>query len=255
MDLQKSSMNTLRMRRKILEAAFRSGEGHVASAYSVLELITGIYNHKGFRNNVSSRFLLSKGHASLALYAVLSDSQLISDSWVDDFCKTDSAFGGHPDSSKIPEIEISSGSLGHGLPLAVGYCLSQRATDKSGDIIVLVGDGELNEGSNWESLMVAAHHKLNNLHIFVDLNHSGDRAISLGNLSDKFLAFGCEVGEINGHDISMVQDEIDRKSESVKVTIANTIKGFGIREMESNPEWHHKAPDEKQFKAFLEQLS
>ena len=131
----------------------------------------------------------------------------------------------------------------------------QKNLDKSGDIIVLVGDGELNEGSNWESLMVAAHHKLNNLHIFVDFNHSGDRAISLGNLPEKFASFGCDVREIDGHDISKVQAEMDRKSERVKVTIANTIKGFGIREMESNPEWHHKVPNKIQFKAFLEQLS
>ena len=243
------------MRRKILEAAFLAGEGHIASAYSVLEVIAGIYSHQIFRSNEASKFLLSKGHASLALYSVLNEMQLIPDSWVQNFCKIDSDFGGHPDSSKIPEIEISSGSLGHGLPIAVGYCLSQRATDKSGDIIVLVGDGELNEGSNWESLMVAAHHKLNNLHIFVDFNHSGDRAISLGNLPEKFASFGCDVREIDGHDISKVQAEMDRKSERVKVTIANTIKGFGIREMESNPEWHHKVPNKIQFKAFLEQLS
>jgi len=242
------------MRRDILKAAHLAGEGHIASAFSVLEIIYGIYTSDKFANNRDSRFMLSKGHASLALYAVLGDRKLIPDTWVQDFCKINSAFGGHPDSTRIPEIQISAGSLGHGLPFAVGVCLSQRAKNRNGDVIVLIGDGELNEGTNWESLLVAAHHKLSNLHIFVDLNNSGERAVSLGNLVAKFEAFECNVSEIDGHDIELIHKELERKSDKIKVSIARTIKGFGVLDMENNPEWHHKVPDEKQFLAFMEEL-
>jgi len=242
------------MRKSILTAAFNAGEGHIASAFSILELIDAVYSSIPLAGGGPNWFVLSKGHASLALYAVLENRGLISSDWVENFCKFDSRFGGHPDSVKIPEIAISSGSLGHGLPFSVGLALANRARASVGKIVVLVGDGELNEGSNWEALLVADHYRLDNLQIIVDFNHSGDRAIELGSLVDKFSSFGCQVAEVEGHDTIDISKALLGHSSKVKVLVAKTIKGFGIAEMQSNPEWHHKAPNRDQFDEFLREL-
>lgn len=243
------------MRRDILRAAFNAGEGHIASAFSILEVVDCIYESFNIGLTKRDTFILSKGHASLAIYAVLSNKGLIHKDWVEEFCQFNSDFGGHPDSLKIPEVAISSGSLGHGLPFAVGIALAKKAEFEEGNVIVLVGDGELNEGSNWESLLVANHHNLYNLHIMVDFNHSGDRAISLGKLKSKFEAFGCDVAEVDGHEPESITQVILRESNLIKVTIANTVKGFGLQEMRNNPEWHHKVPDRDKFEIFMEELS
>jgi transketolase len=243
------------MRKDILRAAFNAGEGHVASAFSILEVLDSIYSNFEIGGEGKDRFVLSKGHASLAIYAVLSKHGLIHDGWVEEFCEFNSAFGGHPDSLRVPEIAISSGSLGHGLPLAVGMALAKKAEAGEGHVIVLVGDGELNEGSNWESMLVANHHTLDNLQIVVDFNHSGDRAIALGNLSMKFESFGCDVVEVEGHDLDAISRAITRETNLVKVTIAHTVKGNGLQEMQNNPEWHHKAPDRAKFESFMEELT
>ncbi|CAB4757495.1 unannotated protein [freshwater metagenome] len=243
-----------RMRRSILKAAFNAGEGHIASAFSILELVDAVYSTFSLEQNGPDKFVLSKGHASLALYAVLGEHGFISNDWVEDFCKLNSRYGGHPDSIQIPEISISSGSLGHGLPFAVGLALANRAKGVSSRVAVLVGDGELNEGSNWEALLVANHHKLDGFQVIVDFNHSGDRAIELGNLASKFTAFGCEVIEIEGHNSKIISEALVRKSHGVKAIIAKTIKGYGIHAMQGNPEWHHKAPNLEQFNTFIEEL-
>jgi transketolase len=242
------------MRRSILRAAFNAGEGHIASAYSILEIVEAVHTCFPIKREHSDIFVLSKGHASLALYAVLESHGLISNDWVNDFCKFDSSFGGHPDSLKIPQISLSSGSLGHGLPFAVGLALANKARGLRGRITVLVGDGELNEGSNWEALLVATHHKLDNLQLIVDFNHSGDRAINLGDLASKFSSFGCHVVEIEGHNIEQVSEALLSECSEVKAIIAHTIKGYGIAAMQGNPEWHHKAPNQEQFDIFNEEL-
>ena len=242
------------MRRDILKAAFNAGEGHIASAFSILEVVDCIYANFKISGGGKDKFILSKGHASLAIYAVLSRHGLIHQDWVEEFCDFNSDFGGHPDSLRIPEVAISSGSLGHGLPLAVGMALAKKAEMEDGVVVVLVGDGELNEGSNWESLLVASHHKLDNLHIVVDFNHSGDRAITLGRLGSKFESFGCDVAEVEGHKPDSISQIILRESNLVKVTIAHTVKGNGLQEMQNNPEWHHKAPDKAKFEEFMEEL-
>lgn len=243
------------MRRDIIRASFIAGEGHIASAFSILEIVESIYTNFQINGEGKDRFVLSKGHASLAIYAVLSKHKLIDRHWVEEFCKFDSDFGGHPDALKIPEIVNSSGSLGHGLPLAVGMAIAKKAKREEGNVIVLVGDGELNEGSNWESMFVASHHNLDNLNIIVDFNHSGDRAISLGKLRTKFESFGFDVLEVEGHESNSISQTILRKSNLVKVTIANTVKGYGLKEMQNNPEWHHKAPDKAKFEEFMEELA
>jgi transketolase len=181
------------LRKNILEAAFKAQEGHIPSAFSILEIVYGFYNrfHKEqlMIEGKKHHFILSKGHGSLALYAVLSHFGIISEDWKYTFASASSEYGGHPDSNKITGVEVSSGSLGHGLPIALGIALGKRIKKEDGRVYVLVGDGEINEGSNWESFLLLGKFNLRNLVVVVDCNDSGERALPLGSLSKKLEGF------------------------------------------------------------------
>src|SRR5581483_7210772 len=153
-----------------------------------------------------------------------------------------SPLGGHPDWKKVPGVEASTGSLGHGLPLAVGVAMGLRIRGIDRRVFTLVGDGECNEGSIWEASMLAAHHHLTNLTCIVDYNHSTDRALALGDIGEKFAAFGWKTVYVDGHD----HDEIFaalREPDAMRplAVVAETIKGRGYQPMENNPAWHHAA--------------
>ena len=258
MEISTEISNLKSLRRDILLAATKAKEGHIPSAYSILELIYGFYSlNIDLENKDRHRFVLSKGHGCLALYAVLSEFGHVSKDWKDNFSSFESAFGGHPDMNKIKGVEASTGSLGHGIGIALGIAYAQRLKKQKSNTFVLVGDGELNEGTAWESLMVANHHKLNNFVVIVDQNHSSDRAIDLGSLKNKFEAFGFSVQEINGHNLKEIEKIYTLNSEVMATPtafIAKTIKGYGISEMENNPAYHHAYPEKDQLTAFLEQL-
>jgi transketolase len=247
------------LRRDILIAATSAKEGHIPSAYSILELVFGFYvENKIIDNKEMNRFVLSKGHGSLALYAVLAEFGFVGKEWVNNFARYDSNFGGHPDMNKINEVEASTGSLGHGIGIALGIAYAQRVRKQSFNTYVLVGDGELNEGTIWESLLVASHHKLTNFVVIIDQNHSSDRAIDLGSIKNKFEAFGFMVKEIDGHNLEEVKSIYIFDTKSITkpiVFIANTTKGYGISEMENNPAYHHAYPNEDQFIGFLKELT
>ena len=183
-------MDVNELKKRIVIAAYRAGEGHIASAFSILDILYVLHTQI---LGPDDRFILSKGHASLAYYAALGLA-------FDDFCGYDSLFGGHPDRNKVPGVLASTGSLGHGFPIAVGVALARKIKGSPGRIYCLVGDGECNEGSIWEASLLAAHHKLDNLCLIVDHNHSNDRAIDLGNLTNKFSAFDFVVTRGSGHD-------------------------------------------------------
>jgi transketolase len=171
------------------------------------------------------------------------------------FASASSHLGGHPGSRKVPGIEASTGSLGHGMPMAVGMALGLKIRDAEPRVICIVGDGECNEGAIWEAAMLAAHHQLGNLTCIVDFNHSGDRALTLGDLGAKFRSFGWDVVEIDGHNHFQIQEALLPSGGLVpRVVIANTIKGHGCAEMENNPAWHHKAPKAEELEAILTQL-
>jgi len=246
-------LNNLRV--KILKAAVNSGEGHIPSSLSILDILYCIYILLPKVSNVNFRgddfFVLSKGHAALALYAVLEEAGFIGSDWETTFCNFTSKFGGHPDMNKITGVEASTGSLGHGLPITLGKILAKRILGIKCRAICLVGDGELNEGTIWESLILAAHHNMEELTIVIDSNGSGDRAVRLDSLESKFKAFNFDVTNINGHaHIEIVSSLMRKQKNKPHVIIAQTIKGYGILEMENNPAWHHAVPNKSEIEKF-----
>ena len=251
----------LKLRRLILEVATSAKEGHVPSALSILDILYVVFtefilpSRDSINDMNKNRFILSKGHASLGLYVVLYEIGEISKSELFSFCEYDSNLGGHPDRNKIAAIEASTGSLGHGLPQAIGLALGLRIQKSTGHVFVLIGDGEANEGSIWESALLANHHELGNLTCIVDNNLSSEKYLEMGSFVDKFRAFGWETLEINGHDHIEIQRALSlRKSNKPIAVIANTIKGFGIPSMQSSPEWHHKSPNLEELALLLEDL-
>ncbi len=235
---------------KILTLSSKKKEGHIGSSLSILDILIALYsNHIQKTNN---RFILSKGHASLGLYVVL-DYFGITSSNIESFCDFNSELGGHP-SNKVNGVETSTGSLGHGLPIAVGMAIGYKIQKIDGKIFVLIGDGESNEGTIWESALLAAHHKLNNLVCIMDHNKSGDRALKIDSVIKKFEAFNWSVLEIDGHDPVQIDNALNAISDKPLFVLANTIKGKGVAIMENNPEWHHKSPSSDELQKFLKEL-
>lgn len=234
--------------KKIIDTSYISKEGHVASSLSVLDILFVFYENMP-RNH---KLILSKGHASLGLYVVLNHFNLLN-SKLEDFCKFESELGGHP-SDKIKNIVASTGSLGHGLPIGVGLSLGNKIQNIDSNTYVIIGDGESNEGSTWESALLASHHKLNNLYCILDYNRSNDRALKLDNVIDKFKSFNWNCIEIDGHDHVSIKFALETKSDKPTFILANTIKGKGIRMMENNPEWHHKSPNDEEYKIMMNEI-
>ena len=168
------------------------------------------------------------------------------------FCKFDSLLGGHP-TLKIPAVEASTGSLGHGMPIAVGMAMAKKIQKKDGTVFVLIGDGESNEGTIWESALIASQHKVDNLVCLLDHNKSTDRALKIDDVCEKFRSFGWSVLEIDGHNTDQL-NTIHTTSDKPTFVLCNTIKGKGISMMEGNPEWHHKIPSHEQVSAIMKDI-
>lgn len=254
-------MHLKKLAEKIITTAANTGEGHIPSALSVLDIlwvlydkVLRIYPHDPNHPD-RDRFILSKGHASLGLYVVLAEKGFFDRSLIGTFAKYNSILGGHPDRNKVPGVEASTGSLGHGFPMGVGIALALKIKKSHSKVFTLIGDGECNEGSVWESALLAAHHGLNNLVCIVDYNHSTDRALRLGDLSAKFEAFGWASREIDGHEHEQIYNALYNASQDKPlVVIANTVKGKRCRIMENNPAWHHKSPKKDELTEILKNL-
>jgi transketolase len=251
------NLTTKKLRQKILRAAFESQAGHIPSAFSILEIIYLLYNDYLSEDDV---FVLSKGHGCLALYAVFLHMGYLTEEEFYSFTKYDSKLGGHPHRGKHPKIYASTGSLGHGLPICVGAALAKKIGHTDDKVFCVVGDGECNEGSIWESAMIADNLKLGNLICIVDDNSSQIRSLPSKNLASKFRAFGWRVIEVvDGHSLGALSaafDKTQRTTEIPTAIICNTIKGKGVTEMEENMfAWHHGPPNEEQYKRFCEGLS
>jgi transketolase len=246
------------LKEKILSIATLKKEGHIPSSLSILDIMYVLYdkvlNIDSIKENKidRDRFILSKGHASLGLYVVLDHFNLLKDN-LDTFCDLNSKLGGHP-TDKIFGVESSTGSLGHGLPIGVGLALAYKIKKYKGKVYVIVGDGEANEGTIWESALLANHHELDNLFCIIDFNHSTDRAVELGELDNKFKSFGWDVKIVDGHNHDEILLALNNKSNKPTCIIANTIKGKGITMIENNPEWHHKFPNEEEYKLIINNL-
>ncbi len=243
------------LRSLIVQSLIGGGRGHMGSAMSLVEILRVIYDKVAnisprlINNPDRDRIILSKGHGCLALYAILADKKFIKISDLKSVAKFNSNLGGHPESDKINGVEASTGSLGHGMPIAVGQALSAKLKKKNYNIFVIVGDGEINEGSVWESALIASKHKLNNLKVILDYNKiqsygKTNEVLELEPLIDKWKSFGFDVSEVNGHDIKNLLKNFQRFKKSrlkkPSITICHTIKGKGFYFAENNPFWHHK---------------
>lgn len=251
-----------RLRRTILHAASTAGEGHVPSALSILDILWVLYD-RVLRIDPANpgaperdRFILSKGHASLGLYAVLAERGFFDVGELADFGGFHSRLGGHPDCRKINGVEASTGSLGHGFPIAVGIALGLRIRRQNVRVVCLIGDGEANEGSVWESMALASHHRLGLLTCIIDYNHSSDRALGLGDLGAKAAAFGWAVCDVDGHDHAALHAALTRPEQDAPLcVVANTVKGHGCPAIERNPAWHHRSPSIAELAVLLDSLA
>jgi len=248
------------IRKDILRISNISGHGHIPTCFSVVEILYALYStikHDPKNPSWKERdiFMLSKGHASLAHYCILSEFGYFDKKRLETFGAFMSDFGCHADRLKVPGIEASTGSLGHGIGLAVGMALGLKIKQTNRKVYTLIGDGESNEGSVWEAVMVAVNLKLDNLTIIYDNNMSHSRGLQINNPAAHFKGFGCEVVEVNGHDIETLKNEIIIKGDTVKVIVANTIKGCGSKTfIENQYEWHRKSPNDKEFVTLMGEI-
>lgn len=240
------------LRKLIIKAAFNAKHGHIPSALSIVENIIAIHQIK----NIDDIFILSKGHGCLAYYAYLCHIGEINETELFNFGKKGNNLGGHPDRNKIKSVYASTGSLGHGLPIAVGTTLAFKLKNKSNKVFCLIGDGESNEGSIWESLSIAKNLNLNNLICIVDNNNSQIRSLPSIQIYEKFKSFGWHSINVNGHNIDELKSALTINSDCPIAIIANTIKGKGVSLIENNMfGWHHKAPTEIELNQFIEELN
>jgi len=229
--------------------------GHLGGCLSAIDLINVIYNEFNI-DNKKNTFTLSKGHCALALYAVLYNKKIISNKEFQTYASDKTLLGEHPSPSlKKNKINFASGSLGHGIGHASGIAYSKKLENILGKCFVLVGDGELNEGSCWESIMLAAKLKLDNLYVFIDYNKwqatgRSYQVLELEPLKDKFKSFGWDCTETDGHDVQKIIKTIKtlkNKSRKPKIIIAHTIKGKGVSFMEDDNNWHYRSPTNYEY--------
>ena len=219
-------METKKLRQRILEVAYRDQMGHIPSALSILDIVWNLYDKVMTKDD---QFILSKGHGVMALYAVLEAKGLLD--W-------STKLMGHP--KRGGAILASTGSLGHGLPMTVGLALAKKIKGEPGRVFCLIGDGEANEGTVWESALLAAHHKLDNLVVIIDNNRSSRRALNLGRLSDKLYAFNWSAWDIYGHRSDEIIKACTTVSDKPMCVVAHTTKGHGVDMMENDNSWHNR---------------
>ena len=252
------------MRRKILEISYHSGTStHIGGALSMTDAMAVLYGHvMNFDADIPrwaerDRFILSKGHGVLGYYPALLAAGFITEKKFTTFQQNGSDLIAHPVMNLDLGIESSNGSLGHGISMAVGIAYSAKITGKEFKTYTLVGDGETNEGSVWEAVMLASHLQLDNLTVVVDYNGMqndglGKDVLEINNMSERFKAFGWNVIDVDGHDIDALVAAFERKSEhKPKVIVAHTTKGKGVSFMENDNSWHHNRLTKNNFEAAI----
>tara|TARA_B100000767_G_scaffold273068_2_gene302242 strand:+ start:553 stop:1383 length:831 start_codon:yes stop_codon:yes gene_type:complete len=250
----KLDKRSLFLRSLVVDCLFGGGRGHMGSAMSLIEILRVLYdkilnfNPKKPKDENRDRMILSKGHGCLALYALLADKKFFNKKTLTTASRFNSILGGHPEYDKVPGVEASTGALGHGPAIGAGMAMAAKLKKQKHKIYVIVGDGEINEGSFWETSMIASKHKLENLHVIIDYNKIQSygrtkEVLDLEPLKDKLKSFGYNVAELNGHNVSKLYNYFKRiKKNKNKPTalICHTIKGKGFPFAENNPRWHHK---------------
>lgn len=255
----------LKIRRSAIQMVHKAKASHIASALSITDVLAVLYGEimrfdpSDEKLRTRDRFILSKGHACVAVYATLAHVGFIPLTELASYGDDHSWLMNHI-SHKVAGVEFSTGSLGHGLPFGVGKTLAAKTRGESWRTFVLLSDGEMDEGANWEALMFASHHQLSNLTAIIDYNKlqsldSIANTLGLEPLADKLQAFGCSVQEIDGHDHRQISSALKSTATGKpSIVIAHTTKGKGVRFMENRVEWHYKNPNDSQLEQALTEL-
>lgn len=261
-------MKSRQLRKDLLTMLYLAGSGHPGGSLSSIDILSVLY-YKIMKHDPRNpqwgerdRFILSKGHVCPALYAVLADRGYFDSEALSTLRKYGSILQGHPYMYKTPGVEISSGSLGQGLSIAVGIALGAKMNDDHYQVYCLMGDGETQEGQVWEAAMAASHYQLNNLCAIVDYNELQidgrvEEVMSIKPYTSKWIGFGWNVIEVDGHDLCMLENAFIEAQETKgqpSMIIAHTVKGKGVSFMENNPSWHGVAPTKEQWESALAEL-
>ncbi|MCM2292441.1 transketolase [Allorhizobium sp. BGMRC 0089] len=267
MQVQELEHMARQIRRRDLQAVFEAGAGHIGGEMSAIDILTALYfrvlridpqepKHPG-----RDRFVLSKGHTACALYVTLARRGFLPEEEISTFLKPGSRLNGHPNCNKVPGVETNTGPLGHGLPVAVGMAKAAKLSGADYRTYVMTGDGEMQEGSNWEAIMAAHQFGLDNLTLIVDHNRFQQGAAlsetnDIAPLKPKLEAFGWAVREIDGHAMAGIVEALEHRPEGRPYCIvAHTNKGHGISFMQDKVDWHHKVPNREQYEIALAELS
>lgn len=256
-----------RCRRNIVTMVWNAKAGHPGGSLSAIDMLVGLYGHKlkvdpdDPKWDNRDRFIMSKGHASPGVYAILAERGFISESDLESYRTLGGICQGHVDMKWCPGVDFSAGSLGMGISFGLGCALAARLDGSDRSTWVMVGDGELQEGQIWESAMSAVHHEVGNLNVVVDRNNIQnddycENQMRMYDVAAKFLAFGWSVKEIDGHNMSEVVSAIDWADAQIAPSciVMHTVKGKGVSFMENNPKFHGAAPSEEEYKIAMEEL-
>lgn len=266
-DIKSLEKKATDIRIEVLKMIRKAGAGHIGGSFSSIDILTALYfevmnvdpNHPNWEDR--DRFVLSKGHIAESLWVVLANKGFIDKAELETFSQFGTRLIGHPN-NKVAGVEMNTGSLGHGLPIATGMAMAAKMDHKSYKTYTLMGDGELAEGSVWEAAMAASHYKLDNLIAIIDCNGlqiSGttDEVMNSGPLAEKWESFGWNVVTVNGHDIQQLVSALSGSAHIAgkpTLIIAKTIKTKGISFAENVPSWHHHVPTDEQFELALKEL-
>lgn len=263
-DIKQLKLTANRNRKRIVEMVYQAGVGHVGGALSVIDLLTAIYELEvDFNEEKRTRVVLSKGHATPALYAELAQKGIIDEKDFPTFRQINSRLQGHPYTCDIPQVDATTGLLGQGFSTALGMALVKRREQDPHRVYAIAGDGETQEGQIWEALMMAAHYKLDNLVYIFDYNklssgHPTNEVINLEPLADKLAAFNYHVIVIDGNDMEQVVNalkEVRNVSGRPVAIVANTVKGKGVSFMENVPKWHSSGLTDAEYETAMKDLS
>jgi transketolase len=255
----------LAIKKSILHMTHYSCSSHVGSCLSIADILYTLYfrvlqvDPREPLKSDRDRFILSKGHGSAALYATLAEKGFFPRENLDRFYVNGGMLPGHLDMLAVPGVEASAGSLGHGLSIGVGMAIANRQARNSGRVFVLLGDGECNEGSVWEAVMLAGSLQLSNLTAIVDYNKlqsfgRTNEVINQENMAERWRAFGWEPHEVDGHDLDALERAFGARQDGPKAVIAHTVKGKGVSFMEDRLEWHYKSPNDEQYARAIKEL-
>ena len=256
------------IRKHVVRMHAKANSSHIGSAFSCVDILVTLFfkimkiNPKKPKDERRDRFILSKGHAASSLYATLAKRGFFSENALEKYCINNSKFFGHSTKDCVAGVEVSVGSLGHGLSMGIGMAIASRHEKYNYRVFTLLSDGECNEGSTWEAAMFAGHHRLDNLVAIIDYNKlqafgRTNKVLNLEPLADRWISFGWSVKEVDGHNFKQVAEALRKipfKKAKPSLLIAHTVKGKGVSFMEDRLEWHYKSPDKKELETALEEI-